>query len=429
MSKRNPKARWPLPLVVNPPGVRCYQIPVPDDIYHLAAFRGAIFELAKAYSWANDDAHTAKDVAAVWMEIFSNLERCADCPPNTGYAGAGGGDDDPMIRQNPDNPCELQNSVNGVDWCTWADLSLCVSGSQPGEGAQQPVPGGGEACYAAKLQASGYVLVPTVVNTGDAVSLVSVSGAGTDGGSNWYCPDGNIFFAGACLGGAGFDGTDPLPSVAHMKIIAKIGAVYYDLTNGPITVGAGITNGQVTIQVNDATLSDNYGEYSLNVCVTNNQQASWRRIIDLSLGIPLGWTRNAGLWTPGAGVDYTDDIFGSICYRSAQLSFTMPTGSYLNQADVTFNQTNGSYDVSGSDAAQFIRIVGVATVWATYSSMIAGTNVVRSGSAAAVNGVVDVVLACSAHSSSACGSNTGSGRLLKIILAGQGVTPSWGVAG
>jgi len=270
------KSRYILPTVIDPPTSTCYQVPVPNDPQHLAAFKGALYGLAKAYEWQNDVAHTAKDVAAVWLRIFNELEKCKPCATNTGFSGASG-EDDLMLRQNPDNPCELQNSVDGVTWCTWADLSLCFGASQPGGGSPQPQPGGGEQCYTAKLNASSQWLLPTTVNTGDTIHISNAQGAATDGGSNWTCPDGSLFVGGFCIDGLQtYQPGDPVPLAPHMSIIANIAGTFYQVPiDTDYTVPGGISNAQVTFQVNDDPISDNSGDLAFQVCVTNNAEVAW----------------------------------------------------------------------------------------------------------------------------------------------------------
>jgi hypothetical protein len=67
------KAKWVLPTVVNPGVQRCYQVKVPDDPQHIAAFFGAMYALTKPYNWEDDSAHTAIDVGAVWDDIYQQL--------------------------------------------------------------------------------------------------------------------------------------------------------------------------------------------------------------------------------------------------------------------------------------------------------------------------------------------------------------------
>jgi len=81
--RRNPRARWVLPEVIDPPERLCFQIEVPNDIHHIAAFKGALYTLTSAISWGDDINHTAKDVAAVWSEIYDNIRACTDTPIET----------------------------------------------------------------------------------------------------------------------------------------------------------------------------------------------------------------------------------------------------------------------------------------------------------------------------------------------------------
>lgn len=139
------KARLPLPAIVNPENRICVPVWVPDEDGHRAAFLGTLFSLAKAYNWANDDAHTAKDVAAVWLEIFNDAsEAMGDCNDMTFD-----------VRQNEEEPCILEKSENeGVTWVEWANLQLCppkirfnrgvAQWFNPGTGLWEDVPGTGD---------------------------------------------------------------------------------------------------------------------------------------------------------------------------------------------------------------------------------------------------------------------------------------------
>lgn len=72
--RRNEPAKWTLPTVINPEGRRCVMIEVPDERFHIAAFRGAMLHLAEAYKWADDPDHTAREVALVWRGIIDAME-------------------------------------------------------------------------------------------------------------------------------------------------------------------------------------------------------------------------------------------------------------------------------------------------------------------------------------------------------------------
>jgi len=111
MPNRTPPAKWTLPEVVAPDTTRCFVIRVPNDALHVAAFRGALLNLASARQWQDDPDHKAREVALVWQSTIDNMEDC------------GVGDFD--VRQS-DAPCILEKSDDGgVTWVEWANLQLC----------------------------------------------------------------------------------------------------------------------------------------------------------------------------------------------------------------------------------------------------------------------------------------------------------------
>lgn len=113
MSKRYPRAKWVLPGDIHPVGTRCFQIVVPDDPYYIAAFRGALLNLASASQWQDDPEHKAREVAAVWRPLIDGVTDC----------GAGSMFD---VRQNGALPCKLEKTADGVIWVQFANLRLCA---------------------------------------------------------------------------------------------------------------------------------------------------------------------------------------------------------------------------------------------------------------------------------------------------------------
>ncbi len=57
---------WILPAVIDPPETVCFQIAVPKDDMHIAAFLGALQELAYSYNWEWDGLKSGLAVARVW---------------------------------------------------------------------------------------------------------------------------------------------------------------------------------------------------------------------------------------------------------------------------------------------------------------------------------------------------------------------------
>lgn len=267
-----------LPDVIRPKKTVCFTVEVPDDPWYLRAWYGTFFELASARSWDNDPLHTALAVAQVWQQMALDLKPGCSV---LGSAGVDGGDDF-MLRQSPDNPCLLESSVDGVTWCAWADLSKCLADNppQPGPGGGGPGPGQTKQ-YCLTLDGNGKALLPIAVQGGWTLELVNKQGGWTDGGGNWYCPNGQSFTLGLCTGVGGYTGGDPLPSALHMGIIAEINSLFYD-GNTTFGVPAGLTDQQVVFQANDASLSDNYG--TIQFCVKVTQPVAAPLVIAYAVG-------------------------------------------------------------------------------------------------------------------------------------------------
>jgi len=436
MSKRFPPERWNLPDVVNPPDSICYVIPVPNDKFHVAAFMGAIYALTWSKNWGRDASDTAAAVSRVWQAIFDNLQFCP-APLSPPVLGAGG-EDENMIRQNPDNPCELQTSIDGIHWCTFADFSLCIPApSQPGGGTEQPPTGGGQACYQGETPASQLWLLPTIVNTGDVIDLQIVTGAGNDGTvSPWFCPDGTTFFAGGCIGGTGgLDGGDPLPTVNHMRLIYLIDGTYYDAMAGPFTVPSGVISQQVSLLVNDSVLSDNSGSYQFKVCVTNNQSASFNHVFDFANDGLSGFSFNMasvisgtpGVFVPGVGIQTgtVEQAAGPEFFRSIRLLRTGIPARTITTWQLFFDITKGPFVGSGEfgllaranpsgSPVDFVSINNPAM------SDGSGQNLLGAGSSPATT-ELKVEFACS--TSSPTDTTSGVATLSKMIVSGLGSDP------
>lgn len=424
MGKKHPLARYVLPGTVNPPDTVCIQVEVPNDRYHIAAFMGQIYALASASQWQNDDAHTAIEVAKVWWGVFNNLRHCNNIQINSG-ADEG---IEQMIRQNPTNPCLLETSINGTDWCVFADLSKCVpAGGQPGSGSPQPNPGGGEQCYNARMQGNGKWLLPTQVNTGDVITISAVSDAATDGSGIWYCPNGQTFFLGGCVGATTTSGSDPAPSVPHMRLIAKIGSNYYDAYNTSITVPSSTSFSNVEFQLNDASLSDNYGEITFKVCVTNNLAATWQHTFDFALA-DGGWiTQSFAVGTPGL---YTPGLYWT--YGDAQ----NPSTNYYRcvalqrgLASRTITRVEMIFDISGLNTNQplsnhAVNIVANSTelTFITWNSLTNANDqhLVWMGSQAGVTTLY--VFAASSYFLPTA-TYQGAAHIKKVIVSGLGTDP------
>lgn len=309
-----------------------------------------LYQLVLQATWDTTDPDALNLVQARAMTLISNFIQGCNPPPPNSLPGAGG-DEDMMIRQNPDNPCELQFSVNGTTWCTWADLTLCHPAvTQPGAGAPQPPAGGGQQCYHAIMNASDKWLVPTTVSGGDQIVFSNVTGAGADGGIDglWYCPNGQTYFAGACIGVPGDKAADVAPTIPHMRLIVQIGGVYYDAYNTSFTVPGGVLDAPVTVQINDSNITDNSGSYQFDVCVTNNQsQTSWEHTFDFATGAH-GWTAYNGFATlQSDGWHGVNQHSGTQDLNTLYIILNIPEGANITGAFVRFTNPNVYLDLSG----------------------------------------------------------------------------------
>jgi hypothetical protein len=368
-----------LPEHKTPPGTRCISLTIPDDDEWEQQLYSEANRLAVWHFWRFDEAHSGTIVARRWRKAFKTWRHCQKVIQISG--GADG--DENMIRQNPANPCELQTSINGTDWCTFADFSLCFANpNQPGDGAPQPARGGGQDCYFGQMSAINRYLVPVPVNTGDVLDLQDAIGAGNDGTlSPWFCPTGETYFAGACIVGTGGpSGTDPLPSANHMRLIWKIGGSYYDAMGGPFTVPGGVVNIQPELQVNDSDITDNSGSYHFKVCVTNNALGAWSHTFDFTVDnggfaaiVPVDTIPRA-VYVPGVGWQ-SNYVAPGDTNELRIITPTLPSSTYQfasGQYTAT-HALNAGYFGTGTDTSADIQI--------HLSPLSSGTAVNTTGSA------------------------------------------------
>jgi hypothetical protein len=323
MARKNPPAKWVLPSVIRPPDSIDFCVPVPNDVFHLAAFRGALEGLASAYKWQDDNAHTAKLVAKVWREIADNLEKCKICLPASG--GVDGGSEF-MIRQNPDNPCKLESSLDGITWCEWADLSKCVPSLTPIGDQPQPKPGGCQV-YPYNSPANQQWLIPVQVSSGDTIELMNAEGASNDPlatspsgiGLEWFCTNGALYFGGGCVGLPQNAAGDQLSSQPHMSLILNVNGIFYGIAT-PFTVPSGVSLARAYIQLNGGAAFYAYnGSVKFDVKVCSGAIPTWTHTLDFRVsdygfvsdtrdGFNSRWIAGTG-WANGIGEVQTEIKF------------------------------------------------------------------------------------------------------------------------
>jgi len=297
MKRVQPFSLIPIPATIAPTTTKCFQINVPNDPTHIAAFMGVLSKLATWYVWQDDAAHSGQDLAAVWRDVIDGIEECS------------------MFRQR--DGCLLQVSRDGGT--TWSTIyngfdCLIANPAQPGAGGS--VPRGDCRQYIVDLPATGQWFLPFSISDGDSVQLLQPGGIWSDGtGLTLYCYDGKIYAAGGCSGG-GVNLTDPLPTAFHMSVILAYGAgpTAFPLTTVPFVIPGGTGAQDMWIQANDAILGDNFGgaNFSVLICRTG-----WSHDFDFLVS-DGGFTgrANSPAWQSGVGWHDTD---GQSCYIHFQL--------------------------------------------------------------------------------------------------------------
>lgn len=296
-----------LPSVLYPPNSVCYTIKIPNDPGYIKAFLGALYDTTLWISWQRDAGHNGILAAQVMKAIWNDLEQQSCTINPVDQVGIGTDIGDVMIRQDPDNPCLLQSSVDGTNWCTFADLSKCTpASSQPGPGSAQPAPGGGQACYSFQMNGNSFAYLPFGISTGDVLTIMNPTGAISSSHNDlWLCEDGGQFFLGKNVGFPQTFSGDPVPTSPTGGLIVVVNGVNYYIGAGSWTVPAGVSNAPALIQANDASITGLSGSYQFQVCVTNNQAVQFTHHWDVTIN-PGPWSPyNNGVsnatWTPGTG--------------------------------------------------------------------------------------------------------------------------------
>lgn len=387
---------------------------------------GALWQLTEYATWDTTDPVVMEETIAQAGHLLYLFQRATRCTPDlTASAGAEGAEDI-MIRQNPDNPCLLETSINGTDWCPFADLSKCLNFPvQPASGTEQPATGGGQVCYNAYMPANEKWLLPTRVSSGDVITCSDFHGAGTDGAGSWQCPSGGTYILGTCGDIVSLEGGDPKPTSPHMMILAYIDGVYYQAYNATITVPGGISNAEVTFQVNDSNIFDNSGSYTWKTCVTNNQTGTWSHEFDFEVSSG-GWSgvafnsNDAPTYIPGVGWDSPDETNAAGVTRMLTIKRSgVPSRTYTSfTAKYEVSSASGTGTTEGVIA--FPDENGASGVY--FQSQTDGNGTYNSGAGFSRT---DTAMAIRVQVDSTNGSTVAHAHIVlkKLTLAGLGTDP------
>jgi len=263
------------------------------------------------------------------------------------------------------------------------------------------------------MQANNQWYVPFTLEDGDTVEVLSADGIWTDGTTE-YCPDGSVYNAGSCSGGA-TNVSDPLPSVNHMSMILVwplTGALALPI-GSPATIPTSTGPVNAAIQANTALLSSNFGAISFHVRIC---KTGWTHTFDFRVSnggfsalSSLGtWVSGQG-WTPtnAGGQDELRaclDGFTSTSMRVAEVEFT-DHDLYVNDADIVRG-------FSGNCASLGSRLWGIDPGDGDHASF---TNKVYAESFTPAS-TPCIVLALDVYVGSAA-------YISKLVLQGTGVDP------
>lgn len=406
-----------------PTGTRCLQIDVPNDDYWVRDFYSVIeSELAKWIAWERDPGKHATIVAQRWKIALATLRYCTESVPVVSTPSEE--KNMPEIRTVCDNNVtyvEVKVCACPETWLRLANADQITAGGQPAPAGGGAPPGGGTQKTCAKLQASGQILLPTLISTGDTIILNSCDGAWWDGGEFDFGPlyrfgsNGDQYVGGIDAGFPHVTGTDPAVTANHMTVIAAIGSTptYLALPIGvAVTIPSGHSKEQVYIQCNDTAISNNQGSCDVCVTVTNNAAGTWSGTADFTIS-PYGWQGSSipgklGFWSPGQG--WTPDSgygFNTIIIDSPV------TASYgITSASITIYDPalSGSSHVYLSDLVTAFNFIAAAPIPGS-----SGTIVVSQLNAGPATHL-EINL-----------SDTGAllNRVISLSLQGTGVKPSW----
>lgn len=396
--------------------------------------RGAIFAMLQRQMWDGTDAELDLMRMRVHQLLYIFGQR-TDCPLPADLTGE---------YEVMASLCESLRFVNGKLQALCCGEWTDVDGQLPGEGEVQPgegtpVPGEGECVsYHVNLLANLQWQLPAPVNAGDVLTFSNPRGSAQDGSGSgiYYCPAGDIYFAGRCSGVFGTDGGDPASGEAHMGTVVQINGVWYG-TQDPITVPPGVVNKPAVFQVNDGTLSDNSGGYNFDVEHCNNVQPSWCHTFDFALS-PHGFSifvpgaqvgGGSGHWVAGTGFVWDDSEEAGTPHgffrRAAIVRSGITAFESVGPQEIIFDLTKGAFAASG-DTAVYLSF-GVS---GTYTNVVVIANpAISDGNGQHESGLLSqanndsIIAFVAAASSSAVNTNTGSAVLKGLTICGRGPDP------
>jgi len=327
----------------------------------------------------------------------------------------------------------FQNGVLQTLNCgVWEDVPGQPAGgvfppAQPGGGIPIPGPGGCQS-YKATIPAGGSWLLPTLVSTGDILTLSNALGATTDAAplGRWNCPDGQQFQLGSCNGNQINDGSDPDPSLFDGQIMIQIGSSFYDPFM-PFTIPGGISNQQLALVINYQSGGNFSGEYTADIEFCNNSTGTFTHTFNF-VTTPATFqpytdslfTTPIGEYTPGTGWTDTFQVEAGVGFRvaAAERAFDART---ITRILMTFDMVPGHNDSGGSPGIQlFLNGSLVASIpWS--SEITADDQTLEFVGSFAAATVFGMFVGCGNQSGGV--DPGGSATITRVVIEGIGNDP------
>lgn len=388
---------WILPAVIDPPRI-CIEVRVPNSLYHIAAFFGALLSLSYWFNWQRDTAHLGRQVGAVWFDVWTEVSNrysrgdfVLDCggTPEPTIAGLNGVEIEDCMT------CCIRwvNGILSTKDCdgNWVAIPGTQGGAPaPGDGSPLPEPGGCSQ-YHFEFSSNTFRLMPAPVNSGDILTMTGLQGVSFDNNSNlWFCPTGSQFFLGRCNGLEYFDAAAFAPSIPVGVVLIGLSndptnaqpigidpENWFNITDGaPFTVPGGFTDAQVVIAVNAASIDSEGGSVQADIEVCNNAAQLFSHTFDFSVS-PGGWVPNQQYID---SVNWLYAAYGSGAWNDVQAPFgSGPDGwrgiainrvfphRVITEVIVTYAKTIGTFGISADDQIQ-TALSGSLTVQASVNS-------------------------------------------------------------
>jgi len=342
-----------LPANKNPTGTRCITLEIPDDDDWERAIFSEAYRLGIWALWERDPTKSGAPVARRWREALQTWRHCDGTP-------------------SPVHIIEWEEELSlkcNIRWCNgelqvldcdeWVPVMVCDDGPNPiprGQPEAQPRPGPGTSkCFLVELQANSQWKAPFPVQDGDTVTVSNISGGWNDGTLDWFCAEGKYFSFGNCYGGQIYDGGDPATYLYHMELMLAVNGAFWSASAGPVVIPTSTGIQELIIRANDASLSDNSGSLTFQVCIENGSSAptaDWTHVFDFTVSeagwVPVDTTpQDSAVYDAGQGWTENNIALGDGVYiRSPNMSNSGVIKSMSVEADGIFEGTNPHMKIS-----------------------------------------------------------------------------------